>query len=73
MRFFNDNSQLNHSLQVSTVEDFFGRIGGIFDIFLWILQSILGSYILFESRLRWMKKFYKFKSKHNEDIGKVLK
>jgi len=61
-------------LQVGTFEDLMGRIGGIFGLLFGFVQWVLGPYMLFESRLRWMKKFYKFKSKYvYHAAGRVLK
>jgi len=32
--YWNDINQLNHSMQVTNIEDYLGRIGGIFGILL---------------------------------------
>jgi len=53
-----------------------GRIGGLYGLLFAFIQWLFGPYIAFEANLRWMKKFYKFKSiknEGNEDISKILK
>jgi len=44
----------NHTRQVIQIEDFLGRVGGIFGLIVWFFEIMFGGYIGFEARLRWI-------------------
>lgn len=61
----NEVNQLNHTRTVIQIEDFLGRIGGIFGIVYALLFWVFKHYISYEAKLRWIQKFYKFQFQSN--------
>ena len=55
-----ESNLLTHTRTVIQIEDFFGRIGGIFGILIYIFEVSFGDYINFEAKIRWIQKFYRF-------------
>jgi len=52
--FRNHVNVLNHTRVVIQIEEFLGRIGGIFGIILGFVQFFFSSYVGFEAKLRWI-------------------
>ena len=73
--YYMDINQLNHTLQVVNIKDFLGVLGGIFGLLMNLSKWIIGSYVSFEAQLRWIKKFYKFKTndKNNYFLSELVK
>jgi len=61
-------TQLNHTRSVTQIEDFLGRIGGLFGIIYAFFMWIFGDYVKFEAKFRWIKKFYKFEGNFPDKI-----
>lgn len=61
-----ENSRV-HEREVIQFEDFLGGIAGLFDLIILFVMFFLGDYIDFLSKVRWIKKFYRFKDCNDED------
>lgn len=62
-----ESNLLTHTRTVIQIEDFFGRIGGIFGILIYIFEVAFGDYINFEAKIRWIQKFYRFEKPDGQE------
>jgi len=62
-----ESNILSHTRTVIQIEDFFGRIGGIFGILIYIFEVCFGDYINFEAKIRWIQKFYRFEKPEGQE------
>lgn len=51
----NDEIQMLHDREVNQLEDFLGSIAGVYDLLMYFIFFVFGSYIDFLSRVKWIK------------------
>lgn len=75
--FRNDEVEHIHEREVISFELFLGSIAGMYKLILNIISRIFGPYLKFVSKLRWIKKFYRFENKtskkNNDHVLSFLK
>lgn len=49
-----------HDREVNQLEDFLGSIAGVYDLLMYFIFFVFGSYIDFISRVKWIKSRYRF-------------
>lgn len=63
-----------HDRDVIQLEDFLGAIAGLYDLLMYAIFFVFGSYIDFVARVKWIKARYRFLSvEHDEDEKGVYK
>lgn len=60
-------------MKVISIEAFLGALGGLTRLLFKVMSYLVGDYVKFEAKLRWIKDFYKFKSFENVDLGVLRK
>lgn len=60
MLYRNDEIMMNHEREVIQFEEFLGNVAGIYDLIMFFVVTLLGGYIDFNARVKWVKKFYRF-------------
>ena len=79
MLYRNDEIQTSHDREVIQLEDFLGMIAGVYDLLMYFIFFVFGSYIDFISRVKWIKLRYRFehvshgKSEVEEKKAAILK
>lgn len=57
----NDDLQMEHEREVIQLEEFLGSIAGMYDLIMYAIFFIFGSYIDFMARVKWVRASYTFK------------
>lgn len=63
MIFRNDEEEHIHEREVISLEAFLASIAGMYKLIINMIARVFGPYLKFVSKLRWIKKFYRFENK----------
>lgn len=60
MIYRNDEIAFTHEREVIQFEEFLGNVAGMYDLLMFFVVCLLGGYIDFVARVKWIKKLYRF-------------
>lgn len=66
----NDEMQFLHEREVLTIQWLLESVAGMYELMITIITTIFGSYLGFVSKVRWIKKYYRFEQ-HSTGSGKI--
>lgn len=65
-----DQTQMEVNRRVYQIDEFFGAIAGLYNLFFAIFSIMFGKFVQLRGQLRWIKTFYRFKFQ-KEKIDKL--